>query len=175
MDEIRTERLLMRGWQAGDADALAEIMTPDVTRWLSSWPTPMTPAVALQRIAAMQAAVHQGKGLDYAIVRQADDRLIGGLAVKFADDPPACVKLGYYLGPGCQGRGYMREAAQAAIAHIWRRLPTEVIEAGAQLDNEASFAVMRAVGMQLQGERLVYAAARGREETCRFYQVRRPA
>jgi hypothetical protein len=34
MDDIRTERLLMRGWDAGDSQALADIMTPEVARWL---------------------------------------------------------------------------------------------------------------------------------------------
>jgi ribosomal-protein-alanine N-acetyltransferase len=174
MSEVRTERLRLRGWEADDADALAAILTPSVTRWLSSWPDPMTAEIARARIASMQTSIQQGRGLEYAIVCLDDDRLIGGLAVKLTEERPDYAKLGYYLAEGCQGRGYMREAVQAAITETWRRFPVEIIEAGAQLENAASFAVMRALGMQAAGERRVHASARDRDELCLFYQLRRP-
>jgi ribosomal-protein-alanine N-acetyltransferase len=67
----------------------------------------------------------------------------------------------------------MHEAAPATVAAAFARLGLDVIEAGAQPGNAASFAVMRACGMQPIGERDVFAAARGRHERCMFYEVRR--
>jgi ribosomal-protein-alanine N-acetyltransferase len=66
----------------------------------------------------------------------------------------------------------MREAAPATVAAAFERLELDVIEAGAQPGNAASFAVMRVCGMQPVGERDVFAAARGRHERCMFHEVR---
>jgi len=49
-----------------------------------------------------------------------------------------------------------------------------VVEAGAQLGNIASFAVMRACSMTLAHESLVYVQARGQDELCAFYEIRHP-
>lgn len=68
----------------------------------------------------------------------------------------------------------MRELAPVAMAAGFELLDLDVIEAAAQPGNDASFAVMRACGMQLTGERLVYAPARNRNELCLVYEVQRP-
>jgi ribosomal-protein-alanine N-acetyltransferase len=54
-------------------------------------------------------------------------------------------------------------------------LGLDVIEAGARLDNAASFAVMRACGMAEAGPRMVHAVARGGPEPCFYYQMLNPA
>jgi len=48
------------------------------------------------------------------------------------------------------------------------------MEAGAQLGNEASFKVMKALGMTPVGERPVYSSVRDRHEPTMFYELRRP-
>ena len=53
-------------------------------------------------------------------------------------------------------------------------MPIEAVEAGAQIANQASFAVMEAMGMTTIDERMVYSPVRDREEAYRFYELRRP-
>lgn len=111
---VETERLTLRCFEPSDAPALARNMTPAVTRWLISWPDPMTPQIALQRIERSCAGMARGKQVFYAIVRRADGRVIGGVGCGLSPDDPRRMELGYHLAEDCQGSGFMREAACAA-------------------------------------------------------------
>ena len=68
----------------------------------------------------------------------------------------------------------MTEAAAATVSAAFERLDLDVIEACAQPENAASFAIMRRLGMVRAGERAVFAPARDCEELCVFYELRRP-
>jgi RimJ/RimL family protein N-acetyltransferase len=176
LPEIETVRLTLRAIEVADAPALARNMTPAVTRWLASWPDPMTEAIALDRIEQSRAAMQRGGHFFYAVVRRADGRVIGGFMGKATADDPQRMEIAYHLSEDCQGQGYMREAGLAVLPAIWRLAPSvQVLEAGAQLANDASFNIMRALGMTPGGERQVYAAARGRYEPCLFFELRRAA
>jgi len=50
-----------------------------------------------------------------------------------------------------------------------KRLNLDSMEGGAQVDNVASFAVMRRLGMEMCSERIVEASTRCRNELCIFY------
>ena len=90
------------------------------------------------------------------------------------DAAPCRASLGYWLGEAHHGRGYMAEAAPAAVRAGFRWLGVGVIEAAAQRDNPASVAVLRRLGMRHIGERPVHASARGRDEPCLAYELTRP-
>jgi len=157
-----------------DAPALVQVMSPAVTRWLASWPNPMTQAFASERIAESRAATPRGGHIWWAVIHQADQRLIGGFRCGLTEADPRRMDIGYYIAEAYQGAGYMREAADAAIDAIWRLFDVDVIEAGAQIENAASFSLMRAMGMTPIGDRDVYSSARDRIEPCRFYALLRP-
>ncbi|WP_293405004.1 GNAT family N-acetyltransferase [Phenylobacterium sp.] len=57
---IDTERLRLRALETTDADDMAANMTPAVTRWLSSWPSPLSREAALARIERSRAAIQAG-------------------------------------------------------------------------------------------------------------------
>ena len=172
---IETERLILRCFELSDAPALARNMSPDVTRWLISWPDPMTTEIALQRIERSRAGMARGERVFYALVRRADERVIGGLGCGLSPDDPQRMELGYHLAEDCHGFGYMREAAGAAAPAFWRFFPVEVMEASAQLGNEPSFKIMRALGLTPVGERVVHAPARGVDEVHLVHELHRPA
>jgi ribosomal-protein-alanine N-acetyltransferase len=172
---IETERLVLRCMELSDAPALTRNMTPAVTRWLISWPDPMTQDVAVQRILSARAGMARGERVFYALVRRTDERVIGGLGCGFDPNAPERIELGYHLAQDCHGLGYMREAACAAAPAFWRYFPAQVMEASAQLGNEPSFKIMRALGMEPAGERVVHAPARGLDEIHVVYELRRPS
>lgn len=172
---IDTERLTLRALELLDAGDMAANMTPAVTRWLASWPCPMSQEDAIARIERSRAAIRAGGYAFYALVRRSDGRMVGGFGGSLVREDPRRMEISYHLAEDCHGRGLMREATEVAIPMLWRLLPAETMEAGAQLGNEASFKVMRALGMRPVEERLVYSPIRDRHEPTMFYELRRPS
>ena len=98
---------------------------------------------------------------------------MGWIRVSRIEASPVRGELGFWLGEAYHGHGYMTEGAVVAVAAAFHHLNLDAIEGGAQPDNAASFAVMRRLGMEPAGERVVWASARGRDELCIFYSVTR--
>jgi ribosomal-protein-alanine N-acetyltransferase len=67
----------------------------------------------------------------------------------------------------------MKESTPVALRAGFDLLDLDVIEAGAQLANAGSFAIMQACGMKPAGQGLVFAPARSRNELCSFYEIER--
>jgi RimJ/RimL family protein N-acetyltransferase len=168
-----TPRLRLRCFRTGDAPALAANLTPAVTRWLATWPDPVSVDLAAQRIERAREGARAGWHVGYAIERLEDGLLIGGVGAGEREDRDR-TEIGYHLAEHAHGRGYMVEAARAVLAVLWDRLPIQVIEAVAQNENRASFAVMKRLGMTPSGQRLVRSPARDRWEWCGVYALGRP-
>ncbi|MDD2766032.1 MAG: GNAT family N-acetyltransferase [Opitutaceae bacterium] len=170
---VETPRLRLRCPRPEDAISISEMMTPAVSRWLASWPVPFTIAMASERIAAARRAASTGTALLFLIERHVDGLPIGWIGVVKSQPPNGAGALGYWLGEAHQGCGYMHEAAPAAVAAAFERLGLDAIEAAAQPENAASFAVLRACGMEPAGECTIFASARGRDEPCLRYAIKR--
>ncbi len=174
MEPIDTQRLHLRCLSLPDAVPLSRMLTPEVSRWLASWPSPYTVEMATARIEAAQQAAAAGRGLPLAVVERDGGATIGYIGVFREHDAPWRAILGYWLGEQFHGRGFMREAAPAAVRAGFAWLAVEEMEAHAQPENAASLAVMRRCGMAPRGERLIYVPARACEELCVVYGMRRP-
>ena len=170
---IETARLRLRCVKPEDAAATAALITPAVSQWVARWPHPFTTDMAAARIADSCAAAAAGNELPFALVEKSLGVLIGWLVIHRHSQDHSRGSFGYWLGEGYHGQGYMREGAPPALDYGFTLLGLDVIEAGAQLDNAASFAIMRACGMSPVGQRMSPAPARGRYELCRFYEVHR--
>jgi RimJ/RimL family protein N-acetyltransferase len=158
-----------------DACAIAEIMTPDVSRWLASWPANPTVEVVTERLSRAQNAMHEKRELHFRIEERSRNLTVGYVSVAKCATDSTVGHLSYWLGSAFQGKGYMTEAVRHAIAAGFQYLDLQRIEAGAQLENASSFAVMKRVGMTLMGERLVWADNRQQYEKCLFYNIDRHA
>jgi RimJ/RimL family protein N-acetyltransferase len=171
---IVTPRLRLRCFEASDAPSLAANLTPGVTRWLATWPDPVTVELAEQRIQIARDGARAGWHVGYGVERLADGVLIGGFG---GDVDPAgeTFEIGYHLAEHAHGQGYMTEAGRAALAVLWDLLPVRRIEAVAQRENAASFAVMSRLGLSPAGQRLVHSMARDRWEWCGVCGVDRPS
>jgi ribosomal-protein-alanine N-acetyltransferase len=155
-----------------DADALCELLTPEISRWMASWPFPFTAAMARSRIDAARSS-GLNRGAMHCVI-ECEKKIIGSIEVDRSRHIPTVGELGFWIGEKYQGFGYAREAAGAMVAAAFPFLDVAVIEAGAQPANRSSFAVMQTLGMRYAGQRLVYAAARERNEVCHFYAIERP-
>jgi ribosomal-protein-alanine N-acetyltransferase len=170
---VETARLRLRTVHERDAAAAARLMTPAVSRWLASWPSALDEPGAAARLRRMREATLQGQALCLAIEGRDDGVLMGLVLIVRAKYDARRGDLGYWLGERFHRRGYMAEAAAAAVAEAFIRLDLDAIEAGAQPANEASLAIMRRLGMRPIDERPVWAEARGREERCAYYEITR--
>ena len=170
---LETERLRLRCVAPDDAHATSALMTPEVSRWVAYWPFPFTYQMAVERIESSLKLAHTGDMLPFAVVEKASDQMIGWVMFNRDTEDRQRGSFGYWLGEKYHGKGYMTELGRVALAAAFKLLDVDVIEAGAQPDNTASFAIMRRCGMRFIGERMVYAPSRRREELCHFYEIKR--
>jgi [ribosomal protein S5]-alanine N-acetyltransferase len=171
------EGLSIRLWRISlkDARAIAAIMTPDLSRWLASWPANPTVEAVTEHISRAQNAMQKRRELHFRIEARERNLTVGYVSVAQSATDCRVGHLSYWLGTAFQGRGYMTEAVRHAMAAGFQYLAVERIEAGAQPENLSSFAVMRRVRMSPIGERLVWVDTRHRHERCLFYSVDRSA
>jgi len=146
-------------------------MTPDVSQWLASWASPYSPEMALDRISHLQSTAMAGRALPFSILRQADDTVMGFVSLERSTADTRRAALSFWLGAAFHGQGYMPEALAQLFPTGFKHLDVDAIEGGAQNDNAASIAVMRASGMTYVGARIVFAPSRQREEACAFYEI----
>ena len=172
--ELLTPRLRLRPLNVADAQAMAALITPEISRWTASLPGSLSPAEAAERIGPIVRAMEAGDDVTMAIEARDAPAFIGWIGVRRLADAPHRANLGYWIGEPFHGRGYTREAARAFLPAAWDWLDVEAIEAGVQPANAASLAILSGLGMQPIGERMHFAPVRGREELCLYFEARRP-
>ncbi len=171
MAPTETPRLTLRLIAPEDAPAITHLMTPEVSRWLANWPTPLTEQAALNRISLLCAGAARDELHPHALIRREDQNFIGMITLARTPGHPTHGELGYWLGEPFRGAGYMREALTALIHHAFTVQKFTQLEAGAQPENTASITTMHAAGLTYLHDRMVFAAARQREELCQFFTI----
>jgi len=172
--EVCTERLCLRLPFPEDAAALAGLMGPDISARLASWPVQLAPDAAAARLGEARAAALAGLALPMVITRRDGGEIVGWISAARSEADRNRAVLTYWLGDRFQGEGLMREAAPAALTAVFNNLGVSEVRAAVQLDNTASRAVLRGLGMRPLGLGHIWCAARGREEQCEWWTVLRP-
>jgi len=171
---VNPGRFRLRTPELTDAAPLAALMTPEVSRWVASWPSPCPAGFVEDRIKAAARAEAAGKALTY-VIETAEGDVAGWIGFYAPAERPRCATVGYWLGEAHQGRGLMSAVLPVALAQAFAALDIDSVEAGLQPANLSSQAVLKKCGMVAAGERTVYASARKRDELCAFFEVNRPA
>jgi RimJ/RimL family protein N-acetyltransferase len=146
--EIRTDRLMLRGWRHADRGPFAELNAdPQVAEFLGG-PLDRDGSDALvDRILVRWDS--DGHGL-WAVERVEDGRFLGfvGLAAPSFDAVfSPCVEVGWRLAREAWGRGYATEAARAALRFGFVELDLDEIVSFTTVANVRSRAVMERLGM----------------------------
>jgi RimJ/RimL family protein N-acetyltransferase len=147
--QLRSERLLLRGWRESDREPFARINADtEVARFL---PQTLARGESDQLIASLQSHLERhGFGL-WAVSRaDADDQLIGfvGLnVVSFNAHFTPAVEIGWRLQRSAWGCGYATEAAREALRYGFERAGLAEIVALTVPANRRSRAVMGRLGM----------------------------
>jgi RimJ/RimL family protein N-acetyltransferase len=152
---IKTERLLLRRWQADDVAPFAEICAdPDVMRWIGKGET-RTPE---QCAAAVERFEHDwsdhGFGL-FAVELRETGRFIGfiGLSIpEFLPELLPAIEIGWRLARNQWGRGLATEGAKAALRFGLEDRHLDRIVSIHQIGNGASERIMEKLGLRLERE-----------------------
>ncbi|WP_210494022.1 GNAT family N-acetyltransferase [Patulibacter sp. SYSU D01012] len=152
--ELRTARLLLRGWRADDAAAFAALNAdPEVMRHIATGPLDRRASEDL-RARLQHEWERAGHGL-WALERRDDGALLGfcGLAVPgFARGLAAgTVEVGWRLRRDAWGHGYATEASRAALRVAWADLGRDHVVSLVHPDNARSLAVCERLGMRVVG------------------------
>jgi 8-oxo-dGTP diphosphatase len=164
---IRTERLLLRPLECGDAGVLTRLVNDySVAGNLARVPFPYRDGLAEEWIASTAGQIARGEAWHLAITR--DGALVGciGLSLK-KDDLP---ELGYWVGRKFWGQGIAREAAEALLHWAERTLALREFRARALADNAASQAVLRRLGFAETGTGHEPFLSRNRDMTVTLFR-----
>jgi RimJ/RimL family protein N-acetyltransferase len=161
----------LRAPREPDAHAIAEgCSDPEVARW-TRVPSPYTLEDARTWIALALTGREAIRELQVVIVREGEDRPVGGVALRLRDDPEPFGDIGYWVAAAHRGRGYGRRAAGLMAEHGLGRLGLRYVEIVASPANEASRRVALGAGFRPAGREL--REFKGRMEE--FDLFRRPA
>ncbi|WP_250033319.1 GNAT family N-acetyltransferase [Paractinoplanes maris] len=150
MESLRTDRLLLRGWQDADLDVLAAINAdPEVMRYILDGRVRdrEESAEGLRRM--RREWDEHGFGL-YAVEVRETGELIGwaGLAVPaFLPEVMPAVEIGWRLSRAAWGHGYATEAAAAALRFGFDEAGLDRVISIRHVDNQRSARVMAKLGL----------------------------
>jgi RimJ/RimL family protein N-acetyltransferase len=149
-EELVTERLRLRRSVPQDADAISAYRSlPDV-RIHQGWGR-TDPGAVRAELEEMQGRLPGEPGwVQFSVVEQASDEIVGDVGMSPADDEPGVIKVGYTIDPRSQGRGYATEVVRALIDYAFETLGATTVRAYADADNLASIRVMEKVGLTFQ-------------------------
>lgn len=148
---IETPRLRLRNWREEDVAAfVAHTNTAPVMRWLGGV---KEPGELRRMIEHRLMRWQEERGFTFwAVERKADSELLGFCGLKLADGKSSSVaglhEIGWRLREDAWGQGYAKEAATASLDHAFRTLGSERVIALTVAGNEASWGLMKRLGMR---------------------------
>ncbi|MBJ6134734.1 GNAT family N-acetyltransferase [Ochrobactrum sp. Q0168] len=172
-ESFETQRLFIGCCGVEDAPSLSSLMSAEISRWVASWPFPLTLGQCEKMLLANRAVAKEGKAFPGIIIEKNTGRIIGWIKIAAADASCQSFELGYWIGENFQGNGYGFEAASGAVDFAFTTLNAASVKAGAQLANTASHELLRKLGMTEDGETDIWAPSRNQFERCKYWKLDR--
>ncbi|WP_027475071.1 GNAT family N-acetyltransferase [Curvibacter gracilis] len=149
---LHTSRLNLREIVESDAENIRQIHgDAEYMRWFGS--DPVLDLEGAKKLIATFASWRKEpvSGARWAIELRGQPGLIGTCGLfRWNRNWRSCI-IGYEIAPAHQGRGYVKEAANAIIAWGFREMQLNRIEAQVHPDNAASIALLEAFGFPQEG------------------------
>ena len=169
--ELKTERLVLRPMEPGDADAVYALANNwKVARMLGRMPFPYRRQDAVDFIGRVTA--NDGTDGNHVFAVTIGGALVGACGIHLRDEH-GLFEIGYWLGEPFWGKGYATEAAHRLVRFAFEEMDVERLLAGHFLDNPASGHVLEKAGFRrvevIQRECL----ARGEKVPCAMMELTR--
>jgi RimJ/RimL family protein N-acetyltransferase len=147
--ELRTDRLLLRGFREDDAQSLLDYARDPA---VMSWDREDTPDMdAALRRARIRADWSSGQLAAWAITTPADTEVLGGIVLSDVEADGMSAEVGYGLLPGARGSGFGAEALRRVTEWAFTETALERLYLQHAVENRASCAVATAAGYHLEG------------------------
>jgi ribosomal-protein-alanine N-acetyltransferase len=160
MVELQTKRLLIREMSKRDIPALTKHLNNlDITRNLLLVGHPHTEKHTKAYIAyTLKASKQRQRTLyEFGISKEeTPDMLIGAISLSGVSHFDRTAKIGYWLAPEEQNKGYMTEALNEMIRFAFEDLELNRINSSAFSFNASSNHLLKKVGFTLEGESKEY-------------------
>ncbi|KLN60154.1 hypothetical protein WH96_13275 [Kiloniella spongiae] len=169
-----TNRLKLRFFEHSDAPSLAKLISPNISRWLANWPPRLSIPEAHKKITQLIETTESKRALNVAIICKDDNQLIGALSVKVGKSNQHIGELGYWVGDAYQNQGFVSEILLEFTEIAFKQLQLTELQAGAQRENKASFALMKKIGMKFKGTKTHYIPIRNSHEEVLYYNMPSP-
>jgi RimJ/RimL family protein N-acetyltransferase len=148
--ELRTERLVMRGFREEDLDALAEISADgEVTRWVGD-PDGLSREETWRRLAYFVGHWELRGFGQWALFEQATGELVGRAGLLQPEGWPG-LEVGWLVARPFWGRGYAPEAGRASLEWARDALGAEHVISLIEDHNHRSARVAEKLGMTVEG------------------------
>jgi len=153
-DQFTGERVLLRGWQDADTDALYTAIRESaahIGEWLP-WPKEhqtTDDTLAFIRQSRAQWVLREGFGM--GIFARDSGQVLGSVGLKpYRWDVPS-FEIGYWLHQSAEGHGYMSESVRLIVAYCFETLAAERLEIRCDARNNRSRAVPERLGFTCEG------------------------
>lgn len=145
---LETPRLLLRPWEDSDAGQLYSLARDPRVGPIAGWP-PHKDIADSRRILRDILQTEES----YAVVLKETGEVIGSIGLRQNSDLASGSgerELGYWLGVPFWGKGYMPEAAKAALRHAFEDLKLQTVWCGYYEGNAQSKRVQEKLGFTFQ-------------------------
>lgn len=153
-DQFTGERVLLRGWQDTDADALYTAIRESaahIGEWLPWTKEHQTPDDALAFIRRSQARWALREGFDMGIFARDNGQVLGSIGLTPDQWDLPSFEIGYWLHQFAEGHGYMSESVRLVIAYCFETLTAERVAICCDARNDRSRAVPERLGFTHEG------------------------
>jgi ribosomal-protein-alanine N-acetyltransferase len=154
-DTLQTARCLLRAPRPGDAAAAWALWGQDAEVWRHlAWPQPRDEATLRQQLDYLASLQRKGRAWIWLLCLQTAPQSPIGLLQLLPggpEAPPHHLRLGFQLARAHWGRGLMREAAAAVLAHAFTRPGLWRVDALCDVDNHPSERLLLVLGMVREG------------------------
>jgi RimJ/RimL family protein N-acetyltransferase len=160
---LKTDRLILRPFERSDLDdVLSYYSLPEVQRYLD-WKARDRVEVkaALDAMCAQHRLTRPGDALTLAVVRKADDMLIGQISLRWTDATAGQAELRFIFSPFHRKQGYATEAVRAAIDAGFTYFGFHRIFARTSGKNQPSARLLKNIGMRLEAHYREHALFQG--------------
>lgn len=171
--ELRTERLVLRRFEADDFEAFfACVSRPDVTRFTSLEPLAREPAErAFDKRLADPPMNQAGQMFSRAVTVAENGRLIGEVMLFARDIDARQGEIGYMIHPDFQGKGYGLEAVRAMVGLGFECFEFHRIFGRCDAQHLASAALMEKLGMRREAHLREHAIYKGEWDELFIYAI----
>ena len=151
MPTLITDRLVLRQMTVSDYEDMYDYAKlSELTKYLLWSPHPST-EYSKTFINVVMIRYRSGQFYDWGIEEKESGRMIGTCGFTSIDIEHRKAEVGYVINPDFGGRGYATQAAEAVFEFGFSELDLNRIECRFMKGNDASFEIMKKLGMTFEG------------------------